>query len=707
MDGTKKTDAREPRSYMPSHRTAIAQRSNLSPVLNAYRHSALSKPPCRFVAQRLPLNIVGAVRRPVARRAFALPFATVVAACETQPTHEVLALTELAPRQVEAGDHVTVHGSGFPQTADIRRVTVTLTGTLARPGLAPCPRPVAVTLTDPPNEALETNSASAVVGAAIHGNDTFHTLRVYGGTDIEFTLTDALVRQLTTCPGERTDARVPHATLAFVGPHAGISVEIETIQGTTLTAARPLRGPHLDVLTPWGRDVSEGRAARAEAMRTLATLGIQLLEEQPPEGGLQIAHVTPGSPAAEAALEAGDVLERLDGVTLLSVTDFRPALGNDLSVVSIRRGDAVEDRTLRVATLTRTASWDIVATAVLLLVALVVVAMSASPTHGLLGWLAIRFLPPPAPSPPATSWHAVLERAWINLRNLSPPHLSFGSVVVATTALAIPLAEFLFDADVDLGVVHLLGTLTALLLAAANGRDSAGRSSLVARLGGVGRRALFELAAVGAVVAAILSSGSSDLRGILAAQGGAPWDWSLFHGPARLTLGLVHLAALAPIAADVRMATNRLLRWMAWSTLFTRAACAVLLLGGALRLPGVSLEAQEASVALQMLGAVVFSLKTWSLVALARHVAPAVSSAHPTLLSTLASRHLFPLAVIGAVFTALGDTLYRELPVTMQEIITTIASRTMVAIAMAVVAVLAMQRTMAHCGFTGTAAKTP
>jgi NADH-quinone oxidoreductase subunit H len=600
---------------------------------------------------------------PAIRRALALVTAAALGACETQPTHEVLSVVDIAPRQLEVGDRVVIRGSGFPQPGDIRRITVSITGVLARPGLAACPRPVSVTLSDPPEGERTYDPATGTERDAVYASSTMHQLRVHGGADIEFTLTEELLRALTTCSGERPPARAPHATLGLVGPRAGVSVRVDTMQGTTLASAQSLRGPRLDVLTPWGREVAEGREARTEADRALTALGIRLAEVQPTEGGLQIERVTPGSPADEAGLGDGDVMERLDGVTLLGVTDFRPAAGGDLAVVSVRRGDAVEDRGLRVAAITRAASNDVVATAVLLLVALAVVAFGMSPRRGLLGWLGQRLLP--------ARREAWTLRGW---REALAGDAGFVSAAVASTALTVPFAEFLFDANPDLGAAHIVGVLASLTVAALSARAELNHPTLLATLRGAVRRLAFEAPAVGAVVAAVFLSGSIDAQGVAAAQGGSPWDWYLFRGPLLCALGVGHLAALVPLAVDVRAATHRALRGAAWATLLARAAYATALLCGGTRLPGLTLGEQGASVALQMLGAVAFMAKGWGLVALARYLAPGAAAAHPALRTALALRHLGPLAVIAAVLTLVGDVFTREAPAGPRELAATIAS---------------------------------
>jgi NADH-quinone oxidoreductase subunit H len=605
-----------------------------------------------------------------------LALAAIGLGCETQPTHEVISLTDLTPRQVEVGDRVIVQGSGFPLAADIRRVSLRLSGVLSRPGLPQCPRPVTLNLSDPAETGSVIDPITGVEHESIYAAASIHTLRVEGGNRIEFTVTEEVLKALTTCPGERAHAVAPHATVALAGPRAGVSIEVETMQGTTLASGRALRGPRIDVLSPWGRTLDSERTARIEAERALAFMGLRLAAVHPPEGGLQIERVAPGSPGDEAGLVDGDVVERLDGATLLGVSDFRPSPGVELAVISVRRGDAVEDRPVHVGALTRGVPLDVVATAVTLLAALAVVAFGMSPRRGLLGWASARFAPTFATHPrsAATSrWTRFTEALRGRLMG-DPERTALTFAAVATTSLAVPFGQAIFALDPDVSLAHLVNLLAAVTLSALTARAVSPKPTMALTARAVGRRLLMELPALCAVVATVLLSGELRVVGVMTAQGGAPWAWNLFRNPALLALGVAHLGSLMMFAPEARASSSRVLRGASWALVVARAALAsVLLLGGA-RVPGVELSSQETAVGFQMLGALLLMAKTWGLVAGARTLIPRVGAAHPTLLTTVSLRYLVPLGVIGVTLVAAWEPIARALPPSAWELAVLVSS---------------------------------
>ena len=90
-----------------------------------------------------------------------------------------------------------------------------------------------------------------------------------------------------------------------------------------------LRDVVLDVRPPW----SAGQAAReADGARVLALLGVHAGAASH-ETGLPIEAVDPGSRAAAAGLQAGDVVTRADGVRVASPGDTLPAPGEREGIV--------------------------------------------------------------------------------------------------------------------------------------------------------------------------------------------------------------------------------------------------------------------------------------------------------------------------------------------------------------------------------------
>lgn len=76
-----------------------------------------------------------------------------------------------------------------------------------------------------------------------------------------------------------------------------------------------------------------------QGARSRGYLGVGLQES---EDGVSIENVVPGSPAASAKIEAGDVLFDIDGKSIVSIDDLRDALGDEKAgdeiVVGLMRG---------------------------------------------------------------------------------------------------------------------------------------------------------------------------------------------------------------------------------------------------------------------------------------------------------------------------------------------------------------------------------
>jgi hypothetical protein len=402
------------------------------------------------------------------------------------------------------------------------------------------------------------------------------------------------------------------------------------------------------------------------ADRALDFMGLRLAAVHPPEGGLQVERVVPGSPADEAGIDDGDVLERLDGVTLLGVSDFRPPPGIETSLVSLRRGDAVEDRPVRVAALTRGASTDVIATAVLLCVCLALAFVLSSRARGLIAWLTTR-MPTVSFDVPTAAELRTRVSSW----RMSP----FVLVAVITTALTVPFGEALLSFDVEVPLVHGLAVLASLAVAALGARALSATPSPGAVLGAMGRRLELELPALVALVAVVLVSGELGVQGVTASQGGAPWQWTVFRSPVLVGLaGVYGSTLLGGLDEATHPSSPRWVRAIAWSLHGVRALLASALFLGGARVPGVSVNVQTTAVGLQMLGAMIWMLKTWSLVACGRALAPYVATVHSSVRSALVWRYLGPLAVIGLTLVLSCEPVSRELPATSWELAVLVSS---------------------------------
>lgn len=567
-----------------------------------------------------------------------LPLLCALAGCETQPTHEVLTLTELNPRQVEPGDRLVLHTTGLPPAGDIRRIHVRLAAQLARPGVARCESTVSAVLTDPPEGTTVTDAITGQPREAAYGEVPSHALRIEGASRLEFTLTDALVRSLTRCAGEpAADPVASHATLSFLGARGGISVQVETLQGTVLSSARSLRGPIVDLHLTQGRGLDVTRTALSRAERALAGVGVHLAPVLPPEGGLQVERVDPNSAADEAGVADGDVLLRLDGVSLTAIDDFRPAPGRDLAVLTVRRGDAVEDRALRVSHLDPPVSWDVVLAAVLVLLAAALLWSAGSRVPPVLrrAARAVGMLREGRPEPVVTApWSTAQHR--------------LGWLALGTTALAVPFGSGIFSVDPDVLATSLALVVAGALLATTR------HVGVRARVGVAARELVRGLPLVVGAGAVVAASGTLGFQGVAAAQGALPWQWNLFRDPLHLVVGAYAVAwVLAGFEAGERPSlplhlAERLLTW-------SRAVLVALLLAGAWRLPAVGAGVQASSVGLQMVGVCALLAKAWALHAAARRIRRSTRRPRAEALTRAAWTAALPAAALAlAAYTALA-----------------------------------------------------
>jgi hypothetical protein len=585
--------------------------------------------------------------------------ATLVAlGCEPRPVHEVLTLTDLGPRQLEPGELLRMTTTGLPHPGDVRRVTLELRGNLHRPGRAPCAHPVTVTLQDPPEDA-QVLDAQGSLRPVTYAEQAGHQLRIEGPTRLEFVTTDGFLRDLATCPGERAPApELTHATLRVSGSRAGITLYVETLQGAVLTVTRPLRGPVLELHLHREEPMALDLAARAEADRALAFLGLQLASAQPTEGGLQVEHVRPGSPADEAGLFDGDVLERIDGVTVLDARDLRPARGARTATFAVRRGEITDDHVVQIDRLGRVLPSDLAASGVLLAVAAVLVGLLLTPHAGPWTWFRRRLgrglgLPD---AHPRALLHRVLP--W-----------ELGCLAAGTAAAALPLGPLVVGRAPDAlaaAWVLLAGRCTMGLL---RGRTEGPRGSWTAALARGADAAWSQLPALLAVAGVVVSCGAVQLNTAVDAQGGAPWAWNLLRNPVTAVLGVAFLASLGTTVAPGVGAPSRWRRGLPspWGAVDLALTAALSALGAALflggwALPGVGPSELEGSAALTMLGAGLWVLKAWVLGLTARALRGALEDVRSESLASFHARTVAPWTLLAVALLAVWAMLGRRVP---------------------------------------------
>lgn len=212
---------------------------------------------------------------------------------------QLLAVREIIPREVEAGDLVSISGSGFLPGKMAR---VTFRGTLFRPGRHP--------------------SRGAEISASA---------RATGAERLELAFDEA-TQALFSGAGERS-------------AHTTFDGDIEV----AFPAGAPGAAPASGVLQHATLDVRPSETASVddrEGKRLLAWIGVKAAARG---SGLLVEAVEPGSRAEAAGMVTGDLVTRFDGVLVGSAADMVPPPGERWATIVVRTGRDAREETRVVA----------------------------------------------------------------------------------------------------------------------------------------------------------------------------------------------------------------------------------------------------------------------------------------------------------------------------------------------------------------------
>jgi len=570
--------------------------------------------------------------------------------CAEPEAAELLELHEVAPRQLEVGDVVEVMGQGLP-SGQVDRVEVWFTGTLHRPGRAP-----------EKIERLRVEHARP---------DPDH---------VSFVVKEPL--QSAFC-GEGDEAI--HTTFAGkVVVHYPAAVE-----GSAGVLGR-LDGVVLDVPGPLPRR-EQLEADRERGRRLAKHLGVALAPPAERPDRLAVMDLAPGSEAARAGVRVGDILVRFAGVTVFSEEDLLPPPEAENVRVVVARDREERAVIVSVATFERPlVPPDDLRGLIVLSVLAVFLLLYLSPAARLMTWLERRLLLRLASgrSPQQRGLRVALSTLWSLLRSQTQrqgfgPYLVFA--VVTASFVIMPLGGRLLSAELDVGVLYVLSftCLVGMGLVTAEGRK--GYWTPLAALKAGAQLLAAQLPAIAAVTSVVLMAGSLRVAEVIAAQSGDgaslwtqgawPWHWFVFRHPFTLllfgalfvTAGLEgHRGAMALAAAEDDVRRHRpplrhlLFVFVDWANVFILCGLAAALFLGGWRLPGVSLEQQTASTALQAAGTALFVLKSWTLIVAVIALRRALPRLRLEQLTRVAWRALVPLAFVATAGCGLWWHLTRE-----------------------------------------------
>lgn len=510
----------------------------------------------------------------------------------TESGPQLLSVQNVSTRHAERGEKIEFLGSGFPEG---RSATVTFRGDLLRPGRAP-------------------------------SKDVRIVARAFGSSHerVSVFFDEALQREFCGA-GENAE----HTTfrgdvvVAFAPRVAGSPPVTGVLHGVVLDLEAPPPTP----------TVQRERERLAERARHF--LGLRL-EAEPETGGFRVAELRPAGRAERAGLVVGDVIEALDGVRVMTPTDFVPARGPRFSVATVRRGRLPHplERSIDVTGFHTLAPAELTSSAVAVFVVLLLLFLLGS-RWARVGSALIRLLTQRLQATARRTDSSFAERLRQGLRarrvqapepalSKVAPHLTFLIVSAASTIVALGHGLVAPDLDLGLACVAVITPLlaTAVVIGTAPRRGSwSVRSGLLRSVSAL----LHQLPVLAGIATVVVARGSVRLTDLVAEQGAWPWEWHVFHSPFLLVTFVLYVTALVPelstrdpleLTREPRASLRGLSKLVGWVHLLVMSSLAAALFLGGWRLPGMGAEEQFRNLTSALAGAVVYQAKCWSVVAL-------------------------------------------------------------------------------------------
>lgn len=544
------------------------------------------------------LLAMASLRAWLARGAAAAPLVAlllIVVGCD-EPLVPLIEVTDLSPRELEAGERFELQGSGFPQG---RTARVALEGRLFRSGGAP------------------------------RGRVSVDAVGVVTAPDrIEIVVDEELATRLCGPPD-----RAAHATF-----RGDVEVSFASDDPGAPPLVGKLRGVTLDVTpaAPRARALAE-RAA--EGARALAFLGIT--PGEPTDRGVPIVEVRPGSIAARAGVPSGGVLSAVDGLNVLSLADVAPASARSAEL-TIKDGE--EERTARVTLVGYSGE---------------LVPADYGPALGIVGLALVVLLLFGLRGPPwlvalearvAGLARESTPRALVAALFGTGAHAAVSALLSAVIA-AFALMPYVVGRGLD---APLLVALSASMLIWSRSREAGGA---VASTRTAVQVATAAIAMAAAVALTLGHMGVIELAEIVRMQGGAPWQMTAIERPETAVFGAVYGGAIVTVlrARVERRAGAPYAALLERVGVVLASAVGVAVFLGGWQLPGIEIPRRGAL--LLLLPAALFVLKTWALTGLFFGVSRIASRLRCSDVPRVVVKALVPGLVAGGALAALSPRL--------------------------------------------------
>lgn len=560
-------------------------------------------------------------------RALWLVFALLVTLCvgcqSQRNTPELLDLSDVSPRLVKSGDQMVVLGRDLPvgQVADAR---VLFVGSTSQPG-KPSSR----------ERSIE------VTGARLTREG------------VEFHVDDALLARFC---GEGEEAE--HAT--FSG-----RVEVWLPSTGRLPVYGSLKGDVVIDFVP-RRASQRVLQLREAAVRDTEEVVGTVFEPVADGTGFAISRLAPDSPLAQAGAQNGDIVLALDELTVLSRDDLRLRGDGQPAAIEVLRAEESLLLALPTDGFRATNSTSTNFGLILLGALFLAFAALAGPLAFWLRWLSFRVREALVSRRETSALGAVLRTAGgfgaAQACSIGPIFLLS---VLAIFFATFPLIELRLGLPLDIPTLYLLSVTARLTTALLTGGWGTGVGVVRRRATALLWTLLSELPATLALAAALWTVGSFHVKDVVhfqcatglgfADSGSQPWQWLVFRNPLlALLYGFVFVTALVERDEGEMQPAD-------WVHLLLCSGLGAIVFFGGYGLPGTATSELTVKPWLQLLGSVVFLVKSLAIALVVLVLRSALPRIRPQIYRTLALRLFAPFAALSLGVTILSR-MYPPLP---------------------------------------------
>jgi NADH-quinone oxidoreductase subunit H len=245
------------------------------------------------------------------------------------------------------------------------------------------------------------------------------------------------------------------------------------------------------------------------------------------------------------------------------------------------------------------------------------------------------------------------------------PYLVFAGMLGSYAAL--PFSAHLIAADLNIGILYIIA-ITSLVVVGIilGGWSSNSKWALFGGLRSAAQIVSYEIPVGMAILCVVLLSGHLSTQAIIAAQGGMPWNWFIFHSPFAFIAFFIYLiGALAEgnrTPFDLPEAESELVAgycteysgfrfvvffFAEWANLWVMSAVAVVCFLGGWRIPLVSVAETYAHWYWVLAGVAIFAAKTLALVFIVIQIRWTLPRLRMDQMMSMCWKYLIPFAFLA------------------------------------------------------------